>query len=222
MKELGIPFMAPMVRAVLANTKTQTRRIVNPQPPADIKEFCAYHHPKPGHWLYGWDEADKSLMEWSVRSPYGAPGDGLWVREAWRVVAEADSTPPRDLSQAHRVWFESDEPHQPGFGKYRPAMFMCRWMSRINLVVTGVRIERLQDISETDAIAEGIEERVFGSDPCRWRVYGVPDTFTSCPVTSYQSLWESINGAGNWDTNPWVWVIEFAPRPSPSLSLEKS
>ena len=98
--------------------------------------------------------------------------------------------------------------------RWIPAIHMFRWASRITLEITSVRVERLQDISEADAIAEGIEERVFGSDPCRWRVYGVPDTFTSCPVTSYQSLWEFINGAGSWETNPWAWVVEFRRLPS--------
>ncbi|MCY1169392.1 hypothetical protein D9M73_94200 [compost metagenome] len=224
MIERGIPFMAPMVRAVLANTKRQTRRVVNPQPPAHIKDFCAYHHPKPGHWLYGWDEADKSLMEWCVRSPYGKPGDGLWVREAWRASKTWDDTPPRDIfplaltkNTGVTVLFEAggwrnvdptgreepaystNRPMPAWAGRYRPAMFMPRWASRIDRVVTGVRIERLQDISEADAEAEGVDFLRHVPD--------VDETLTAKQL--YECLWESINGAGSWDTNPWVWVIEF-------------
>ncbi len=195
MRERPILFSAPMVRAILAGAKTQTRRVVKPQPWASccIEEgfegeppfvYSALGGNGPGH--------DVSETRSPCRCPYGQPGDRLWVREAYRLCAEADATPPRDTDAAYRVWYEADAPHQPGFGKLRPAMFMPRWASRITLEVTGVRVERLQDISTGDCWAEGIESS--------------PDVN---PLHEYCDLWESINGPGSWDANPWVWVVEF-------------
>ena len=128
-----------------------------------------------------------------VSTPKGqAP---LWVREAWRTVAEADDLPTRDLTTANRLWYEADVPHQPSAGKYRPPMFMPRWASRINLEITSMRVERLKNISRGDAMAEGCQfpNMAQGPDPRMW----------------YSGLWEYINGKGSWERNPWVWVIEF-------------
>ncbi len=140
-----------------------------------------------------------------LRCPYGQPGDRLWVREAWRTVAEADALPPRDLNEAHRIWNEADAPHQPGAGKLRPGMFMPRWASRITLEITAVRVERLQDISREDAMAEGIVIQPDGG-------YGLADTthyHATDPRQSYFSLWEAINGPGSVEANPWVWAVTF-------------
>ena len=199
MKERPILFSAPMVRAILDGTKTQTRRVVN-----------AKHLP----WL------ENSVLnfldgKWNQRPlPYGQPGDRLWVREAWRTVAEADAIPPRDMDEAFRLWFEVEAPHQPGAGKCRPPMFMPRWASRITLEITSVRVERLQDISEADAIEEGIEKSPSLGKPgafqwCDYRVFGDPSEWFNCPIRSYRSLWQVINGPGSWEANPWVWVVQF-------------
>ena len=153
MKERPILFSAPMVRAILDGTKTQTRRVVKPQPYVDAVGNACWNGANFGQ------SADKvphfqslasplpSSKTGRVRCPFGAPGDRLWVREAWRTVAEADPIPPRDMDEAFRLWFEVDAPHQPGAGKYRPPMFMPHWASRITLEITGVRVEQLQDIS---------------------------------------------------------------------------
>lgn len=94
--------------------------------------------------------------------------------------------------------------------KRRPSIHMPRAASRITLEITGVRVERLQDISEADAIAEGIEPDVQPGDPVPlWRNYSTGNT-TICPIYSYQTLWESINGDGSWAANPWVWCVEFS------------
>jgi hypothetical protein len=181
MIERPILFSGPMVRALLAGTKTQTRRAVKGEPL---------------RWLDGdgFTPEFVALPE-NALCPQGQPSDRLWVREAWRTVAEADALPPRDLNAAHRVWYEADAPHQPGFGRRRPSMFMPRWASRITLEINGVRVERLQAISRGDAMQEGcpFPNMAQGDDPRRW----------------YSQLWDSINGAGSWDANPWVWCVEF-------------
>lgn len=206
MKERPILFGAPMVRALLAGTKTQTRRVV--ALPRKRESFVVLDYGN-GWWPYESDDGESELcddgMEHPYTCPYGQPGDRLWVRETWRTVAESDAIPPRDLTPAHRIWYEADEPHQRGFGKLRPSMFMPRWASRILLEVTAVRVERLQDISKADAEAEGIER-----DGSAWRHYTRPCRFACTdPRMSYQTLWELINGAGSWDANPFVWVVEF-------------
>ncbi|MDP3351857.1 MAG: hypothetical protein Q8S92_22965 [Hydrogenophaga sp.] len=217
MVERQIPFKGAMVRALLAGTKTQTRRVVKPEPVrmADGLPYGngpAWAHAEPGSVL--------------MRCPYGQRGDRLWVREAWRVSSRWDALPPRDLfpgtmtvaydAGGHAANYENgweirseDEPMTGWRGKLRPGMFMPRWASRITLEVTGVRVERLQDISKADAIAEGIEADVQPGDPAPlWRNYRTGNT-TICPIHSYETLWESINGLGSWDANPWVWVVEF-------------
>jgi hypothetical protein len=143
--------------------------------------------------------------------PYGQPGDRLWVREAWAVGKPCDDIRPRDLAEyndessqlavdykadAHRIWGDTGD-----CGKTRPGIHMPRWASRITLEVTGVRVERVQSISEADAIAEGV-----GS----WR----PDTMryvAQNPVQEFSELWDSINAERgySWESNPWVWVVGF-------------
>ncbi len=197
MKERPILFSGAMIRAILAGQKTQTRRIVK-----DRHIDAA----PPVHFF-------RYLRE---KCPYGQPGDRLWVREAWRTVAESNDLTPRDLSAAHRFWYEADAPHQLGFGKLRPSIHMPRIASRILLEIVSVRVERLQDCSSKDAIAEGIHHYEHFWSDCD---YPLPDiayepvkgwpTRYSCPVEAYRALWDSINGDDSWAANPWVWVVEF-------------
>lgn len=223
-KERPILFSGPMVRALLAGTKTQTRRVASK----------AVRHPDLGN-LYTpgalvLEHEPQHVIERCC--PYGQPGDRLWVKETWRTAASLDAKSPSQIgtmcmdagyrkpwaplaydADGHRnsEWRGFEMSGDAEVGKTRVSIHMPRWASRILLEVTGVRVERLQDISEADARAEGIEERAgAGSDPARWRVYDRADHYTSDPVESYRSLWESINGAGSWDVNPWVWVVEFA------------
>lgn len=226
MKERPIPFTTAMVRAVLDDHKSQTRKT------RGLETF----NEQPGRWRFEGDffAFDGGFEYMPVpKCPYGQPGDQLWVREAWRIGAwnEDDETIAVDyLADGHyrkewldvpldernifeRLWIQStDDAIKAGLqtdqgGKYhwpagqspcrkRPAMFMFRWASRIQLEITGVRVERLQDISEANAQAEGCGITV---DYTKGRTY----------ITDYKELWESINGAGSWDANPWVWVIEF-------------
>lgn len=211
MKQRPILFSAPMVRALLDGSKTQTRRVVK------------LPHSNPlGIWepttISGNTKTGEVIPEqaaiWHTRtgdcltSPYGQPGDHLWVREAWRTIAQADNQPPRDMDAGYRVWYEADGLHQLGYGKPRPIMFMPRWASRITLEVTGVRVERLQDITEADAIAEGCTKNhnnYYWGGP--HSVSGLKQFATA--TQAYRDLWVSINGPDSWDLTPWVWVIEF-------------
>ena len=210
MKERPILFSGPMVRALLDGSKTQTRRIVKPPYTGCL---------------------DAGLGANTDLCPYGQPGDRLWVREAFRFSASLDLYSPAEVGELALnaccrpamtpTQFEADGVQVGlwrGFetmlavsvpGKYRPPMFMPRWASRMTLEITEVRVERLQDISEADALAEGIVRQPDGG-------YGLADTthyhFTD-PRQSYFSLWEAINGAGSWDANPWVWVVSFRRLP---------
>jgi hypothetical protein len=205
-KERPILFSAPMVGPVLDGSKTQTRRVMKPQPRrvdggVPFGDSPAWAHAEPGSAI--------------MRCPYGIRGDRLWVREnGWerpyrsaRDMREgADTWPPYEYDVEPVCCWEDGELKRLCW-KRRPSIHMPRWASRITLEVTAVRVERLQSISETDAIAEGIEPAAEGY----WRLYG-RDTngdMDRSARTSYRSLWESINGPGSWDANPWVWVIEF-------------
>ena len=171
-----------MVRAILDGRKTVTRRIVK----ARDLEWMDVHQ--------GLREPDNA-----ERCPYGQPGgDRLWVRETWAAPHAYDHLPPRLIPQDARIHYAATEDR--GGLLWRPSIHMPRWASRITLEITGVRVERLQDISEADAISEGTPF------PCGGWVGG------------YQKLWESIPGPGSWDLNPWVWVVEFK-RVTPKLSV---
>lgn len=180
MKERPILFSAPMVRTILAGTKTQTRRAVK-------------HAPALHHGNTAWD---------MTICPYGRPGDRLWVREAHTFCPRLPSmkkwshTPEeaRVIYGTDDVWMSG--PYGPFQPKKRPSIHMPRWASRITLEVVAVRVERLNEITAGDCIAEGIIE----SEAPQY-VFGLWE--------AYRDLWESINGPGSWIANPWVWVIEF-------------
>lgn len=228
MKERPILFSAPMVRAILDGTKTMTRRIIKPQP----THFNPAGTPRRVVPNGGPSE--------SICCPYGQPGDRLWVREtyfAWgRWETRFSAKKGRDewhfidmtLESGRSYAYDTDE-DTPMLVKRRstmvplwwrrPAIFMPRAASRILLEITDVRVERLQDISEDDARAEGIER---GKDFPGWyrgpldgdsaglaeagRHFKIPTAF---PKLAFRALWESINGPKSWAANLWVWVVEF-------------
>ena len=195
MKTRPILFSAPMVRAILNGTKTQTRRAVKDRHIDAAPPACFFQ------WL-------------RERCPYGQPGDRLWVRETWQVVdgSERARRIVTDPSPS-RGWIEYAATVHPGHEpppRWRPSIYMPRWASRILLEITAARVERLQDISGEDAVAEGIARDGDGYE----RFHVDPDaplgqSFTRNPVLAYRGLWEKINGVGTWDANPLVWVIEF-------------
>jgi hypothetical protein len=202
MKEHPILFSAPMVRALLDGSKTQTRRVVKPWVVSDLT-----HKPVPADLEYLPD-----FTCYRSTCPYGQPGDRLWVREAFRLVrtvpggADGDKIPPSMFLDSTRKFEADGSTSLPDgwmrvFGKLRPGIHMPRWASRITLEITGVRVERLRDISPEDCWVEGIQEmRDAGDENGELRGSVKQD---------YQALWESINGPGSWDANPWVWVVEF-------------
>lgn len=195
MTDLPILFNAPIVRALLEGRKTQTRRTMK----APKWSTGAADMELGDDGLYAIAKATGCLAR--ARPSY-AVGDRLWVREAWHAARSLDKTPPRDIPR------DADIEHAAtarGYaeiglkGKLRPGMFMCRWMSRLTLTVTDVRVERLQDISEADAQAEG----VFVPD-AQYAQQG-----PHAAVLAYAALWDSINGPGSWDANPWVAAYTF-------------
>lgn len=213
MKERPILFSGAMVRALLAGTKTQTRRVVKMKPHQQIEERG---DGTPWPWMY---DSERDADAW-LTCPYGQPGDRLWVREAWQHSNHPYGPYDEDCMVFYRADF-LDDVHGPDGEKspeghyrtWRPSIHMPRTASRIVLEIKSVRVERLHDISEADAIAEGIE-RADDFFDCRcWRAYDEPKgsdvVFPDDPIGSYASLWMSINGPGSWDANPWVWALEF-------------
>jgi len=211
-----------MVCAILAGRKTQTRRVVTARwlPHDHAKIEIGLERDSSGHIVHR-----DGVYFGNVHCPYGAPGDQLWVRETWcsaystgcfgsMFAADGAFVQGRRRSEKGPHYNADDVP--PGI-KWRPSIHMPRWASRIILAVTDVRVERLQDISEADAEAEGIERGEDFFQCPTWRDYQseepVQSWFPDDPIGSFHSLWDSINGsrpACSWDDNPWVWVVEFS------------
>lgn len=224
MKERPILFSAPMVRAILDDRKTVTRRVVKPT-------YQSIEERDDGS-LWPWREDLNRATDYWYPCPYGEVGDRLWVREAWRMPASLDDLSGKLVAEKcleagyRKPWapisFEADgalssakdwrefgsTPGEAVPGRYRHARFMPRWASRIALEVTAVRVERLQDISEAQARAEGAcYHDGLGIGHSGWR-HDLKDVHADAR-SSFARLWESINGAGSWADNPWVWVVEF-------------
>ena len=214
MKERPIIFNAPMVRAILEGRKTQTRRVVKPQPNRG-SELTRMQDGYADGFIRAVFAQDDEPNAYGIRCHYGERGDRLWCKETWCVGNPFDNISPSNLpglndgtrwavdyaANPKRVW------HQDYQGKWRPSIHMPRWASRITLEITAVRVERLQDISEEDAEAEGVYEYI--GEPqveCDGQVLHFPDASF---VRGYLSVWESIHGPGSWAANPFVWVLEF-------------
>lgn len=226
MKERGILFSAPMVQAILAGKKTQTRRIIKRQPLGTNyiqkmwgKSPDGVAFGRPGHFREaGPDYPDDASDD--RKCPYGIVGDRLWVRETWAPLPEQEESfamPEYEGGggDASKICFRADErPSNDkrgglifGVKKWRPAIHLPRWGSRITLEITNVRAERLQDISVDDARAEGVDD-----GPGRGsHLYPSPRAARGPLgyVSVFRELWEQINGRGSWSSNPWVWVVEF-------------
>jgi hypothetical protein len=213
MKERPILFSAPMVRAILAGTKTQTRRVCKPAQFYALSWVVEVPDPKERGQVYNCSHFGDEEGDVQFASPYGQPGDRLWVREAWKHIEGGgiyDAAGVLMDSHDDETIYRATRPGYPG--PWRPSIHMPRRASRILLEITAVRVERLHDISEADAQAEGVERVVVGSG---WRRYCDPDSeevgVPPCGDArrSFRSLWKYINGAESWNSNPWVWVIEF-------------
>lgn len=217
MNEHPILFSAPMVKAILEGRKTQTRRVCKVQPPAWTDRVDAaplvdgvHRHGEAGQWVAVSNEFVN--VRCIGRCPYGEAGDRLWVRETWQAMNTEmkwwHEWPANDRSSMNWAW---TNPVKPAYDltppKWLPAIHMPRMACRIMLEVLNVRVERVQDISEEDAIAEGMDENalVFGLES------GAQIADDQKCRAQFAELWDSINakrGYG-WDANPWVWVIEF-------------
>lgn len=216
-KERPILFNGAMVRAILAGTKTQTRRVVKGSAVWGGAARSARRLPD-GAWRIEGDVAisadvhgnDVTFVD--VRCPYGKPGDRLWVKETWARCGVLDECDPPEFVR-YRADASCWSPAGPVSGhghddppeRWRPSIFMPRALSRLTLEVTGVRLERLQEISAEDIEAEGVT-RAVAEAMCGETWGDAPK-----PRVWWQRGWDSLNakrGFG-WDTNPWVWVVEF-------------
>lgn len=226
MADRGILFSAPMVQRILAGKKDVTRRALGDEPIG--LGMLRHWAPIPGRedWHCPWTAPEDakvraSRAEFAIRCPYGQAGDRLWVREAWRTIADYDDRPKRagvPVPVDSCVWYDADRACKGSgyegvgdigtgdsghdgrgnwhtIGRYRHARFMPRWASRITLDVVSVRVERLHEITEEDAVREGCEGGpIEGERP-------------GSAVDAFRVLWASINGA--WTPDAWVWRVEF-------------
>lgn len=205
-KELPILMHARSIRGILEGRKTQTRRIVKPQP-LHI-EWFAHQNGWCGRFRDDGGTAGDPAYR-MVKCPYGVPGDRLWVRETWRYDDNPKAYRGIPLDDRRRVIYSGSEnwdeverlvPADNSLRRKRPSIHMPRWACRLVLEVTGVRVERLHDITAKDIMAEGVttEQR---NHQARW--------FSQPWHMAFRELWDDTNGDGAWDRNDWVWVVEF-------------
>ena len=248
MADHPILFSAPMVRAILAGTKTQTRRIspisdlaITPHGPETLSWRVAFSKPVKGALAsysggrFPEDQARRIIA--SQFCKYGKPGDRLWVREAWAYGVHAMAA-ARD-EDGPFVYAADGTTQGRLCDRWRPSIHMPRHASRLLLEIVGVRVERLQDISEADAIAEGCKAEPFpkmwqgyysddedgylshtqtiGDDPPDWLIEPKPVRTAHLDRSArdnYRDMWIAINGPDSWEANPWVWAVEFKRGPT--------
>lgn len=250
-KERPILMSGPMARACLDDSKTETRRVIKPQPKGLPKgAYCDPYNHNYEHFTF-WLPDNRMILSaggnvkntahW--RCPYGVPGDKLWVRESWAKAVTHKDHPDDNYvgcNQALIVYkadgaalsyiMDTCDDYPTLCGKprqrfdmpkrWRPSIHMPRWASRILLEIVELRAERLQDVTEAGAMAEGIRRELVvvgsncnGGRHCEEVEYsyyysGCPDGFETA-VDAYAHLWDAINGKGAWADNPWVWVVKF-------------
>ena len=193
MKERPILFSGAMVRALLAGTKTQTRRVCKPA--ATLSAVVEVPDPMERGQVYNGSHFGDEDGEVQFASPYGGRGDRLWVRETFcKIIGQSGGWIETDYRASYTHGFRLGD--TLGIKKrWTPSIHMPRDASRITLEITSVRVERLQAISRGDAMAEGcpFPNMEQGADPRKW----------------YAELWGAINGPDSWAANPWVWVVSF-------------
>jgi hypothetical protein len=215
MKERPILFKGAMVRAILDGNKTQTRRIIecicnswhidrvlgdwglsvpphkwDGSDPEPLWRWTGKKQPKAGDWVEVFQTEVDDHRGGPISCPFGTVGDRLWVRETWQFC---DYDGPGGYPKTDIVYRADGETDDKRHG-WVPSIHMPRWASRITLEVTGVRVERLNEISESDAISEGVT---------------LPNPELETYYSGFKRLWQSINGPSSWSLNPWVWVIKF-------------
>lgn len=213
-KERPILFSGPMVKALLAGQKTQTRRTIKKVTCVNGQDCITDRDGLPSHLScapHNWEQC-----------PYGVPGDRLWVRETYRSTVAgkrgwAVIQYRADMEARQMLCTDEGEGEPAAVGEvipksstivetaWKPSIFMPHWASRITLEITDVRVQRLREISPEDAVAEGLRVRT----DIAGKYSALPDRWFDDPVHTFADLWESINGEGSWVTNPWVWAITF-------------
>lgn len=201
MKATPILFNGAMVRALLEGRKTQTRRVVKPQPKNSDGRHASSRH---GFEFFGGEYPEHGSVVWC---PYGRPGDLLWVRETFAFSRLYSLCAPRGVPCGSDTFYRegmSDKEWEALHTRTHPAIHMPRWASRLTLKIQDVSVERVQDIRAADVIAEGVdvheaERRLKMIEPADF------------DVCAFAELWHSINGAReySWDSNPWVWALTF-------------
>lgn len=225
-KEMPITFSNSMVNALLAGKKNQTRRIIKISTQMNLDMLNPA--PKHGRAFAHFSDYEKAIC---INIPYGKVGDRLWVRETYMPDAPRDgswgdvefydcnmspiSMIPKKYQKSEHCIYRADWKGQELVG-WKPSIHMPRWASRITLEITGIRIERLLDITEDDAKAEGIFWTDYGKNKYQqqqpgwyWDKSTSSDQCLGSARHAYGNLFEKINGPGSWDKNPWVWVVEF-------------
>lgn len=213
MKERPILFSGAMIRAILDGTKSQTRRVVKPQP--DPSEYDGMYMWSPpgsdpsGPVKYAWGAVTHQRLP---TCPYGQPGDRLWVRETWALVPDTAYRGSEGVQQAINPYIKGEaaiyradwDRSGPGT-RWRPSIHMPRWASRITLEITDVRVQRVQEISEADAQREG----------WNWSNHDLTQAYDPVSMDTarrwFGDLWDSINAKRgyDWASNPWVWALTF-------------
>lgn len=206
MTDRPILFSAPMVRALLDGRKTQTRRVMNPQP----QGISSAEHFSKSSWSIT-PESNRCTVDF--KAPSYATGDRLWVRETF---AQSGACWPRIRQGLGRLHYRADPDHgwHDYWGRWRPSIHMPRWASRLTLTVTDVRVQRLQDLSEFDAIAEGCRPYFDHDNPSEHA--GPNGTVHQMaplrgPLDDFHRLWDNLNAdRAPWASNPWVCAVSFA------------
>lgn len=203
MKERPILVSTPLIRPILTDLKVHTRRLIRLPEGYDLAQNATVSH-RHGIW---WEVRCEPWATVVVRCPFGVPGDRLWVREAWQIVTGAKAG---DLGAVVRyrdmevlpVTMPAEKPMPLGltWDSWRPSIHMPRWASRISLEVTDVRVQRIQEITEEDARAEGVCEHPAARS--------VVDSGMWTYRAAFRAVWDAID-PGGWDRNPWVWVVAF-------------
>lgn len=226
MMEKPLLVSAPLIKPIQARQKTETRRLtglelINQSPDEwelelhatglDLKYYATFRRFNEDH--------PPAWISKEIASPYGGPGDTLWVRENWYTHKSRDIQKPRDLPSKEftKPGYMADG-HKPDWaGKTRSAIHLPRWLSRIELINQEIRVERLHDITEASSQAEGanrawetIEGTFVHPDPNSEKLVGEFGTYK----VGFMGLWVHLNGRPSWDNNPWVWVIKFTLKTS--------
>jgi hypothetical protein len=234
-KERPVLFSTPMVQAIMEGRKTVTRRVIKTQPDNECYFEMRLEN---GILTIDYNQGDENPK---VKCPYGIVNDVLWVRETWRKYHPVDTDGYTDFSKTI-IEFAADNPEpvrmvdadgagvetkngSEKFIPWKPSIFMPREACRLKLEIVSIGVERLHDITEEDAIKEGVEENICADkDACpsslcktecsgKGEYYRYPVGFDAEPCysarESFETLWQSINGEESWNANPWVWRIEF-------------